>query len=299
MASAGHFQLLVACDDATHAEGDRTAERTFFGPDRESAIASAERAGWVVTSPSNATLCPRHARAASRDSETSESGGAINDVGSSGLRKLSSDPRGYFRQRLAGYARERRGARERSRLARGLTQEEREIASQAAAFVSGWLEGLPVLPQVDEVAATPAGPWTIVRFGGDFGDAIGRLYVLSTRRAFDHVAPPGTVPVPYGTEHSILVHETLVGPRHPIRRHVYGVLEPRDHNGTLMSWIGRRAIEWHIEDPDIWSAVFANPANEPWWAEVETASPEVEALAGLCLRTLAAALADHRVSRRR
>ena len=259
--------MLVRCDDTSHPADDQSATSRLFGEGRESAIAGGVARGWTVDETTGEVLCPAHRQ--------------TGDTARERLRDIA-------RQRTAAFA---RGARAKD-----------AVVQELGAL--GALEAVSCLPddvdfEASHLGRLPGGPRSVVIHPTTGDLRAGRLFVLRVRRRSDRIEPPGVWTAPYGSgERTIVTYNerpSANASAHATRSWECSLRKPlveavsRVGGVAAAAQLDDWAFEYHVEDPDVFSAVFNGDDDlSPWWAEPGADPTAVQ----LFLRRVASLYAD-------
>jgi hypothetical protein len=291
------YQIELQCDDEAHGPGDQRALKTFTGEDRDAAIRMGVRCGWHINPNGEMRVfCPSHApRDHSADRDQREDAPYVN-----ALREIAR-------------RRSEIGVRLTSAGDRRIHQESLNLAARAASIAEAALPYTTGSPgRYFEVERMPGGTGFAVQPVSDAGTWLGYMLVLNVERSWDRIEPPGVGTEPYGSGKDILLQRTPPGPhandyemktwRASLRSPLIEALATLRGGEEAAQWIGARSLEWHVENSDIWGAVFANSGSHPWWQEdgvAEKAGRDFVAAAMRMFSSPLLQLYEHAVSRRR
>lgn len=233
-----YIVLTLECGEPGHA--DPTSVASFRGPDRESALAAALATGWV-NDRTTGTRCPVHA--------VPEDGGIRDTL------RLAARNREVGHRIACDYGAQLMVAR----------------AAQAAAELGEWIEAEQ--PDVS-VRSAPELPGSgSVRIEGDGPQAriLGSLWILGLSRSSDWITPPGTGLDGFTTYDVVSTpNASSLGREAQFRQSPRGLFEEALRaggglDGLPHSLSRRMALQWRIDDVDVWGAVFAHHGGTVWW----------------------------------
>lgn len=264
MAIVGEYCVVsLKCDDPSHAHDDPSRSIAVSGTDSQAALRNAVLHGWSVDTNTGEARCPAHRMAAEE----------------SPLRKIASERATLMRNGESA-----------------LAFPVQKLAS-AAAF-----EALRLMPtNVDLQVLNEPGPGggALVLTPPREARSLGRLFVLSASRSTDRIEPPGVGTTPYSTTCILLSREGGEGNTYVQRSWEGSLRKPLlEALSMIEPSMARRvqdlSFEWHVEDPDLYAAVFAGSAElEPWWsAEAAVASMPVKMLLARVAEAFAPALVE-------